>query len=76
MSNAGTASQKQAKSRGTPPRGSVSNGLKEIHIDEEVKIAVSLSLERFRYSDQRGINCFCCFISDNKSQTFLLGQPQ
>ncbi|XP_018523323.1 3'-5' RNA helicase YTHDC2 isoform X1 [Lates calcarifer] len=53
MSNAGTASQKQAKSRGTPPRGSVSNGLKEIHIDEEVKIAVSLSLERFRYSDQR-----------------------
>uniref|UniRef100_A0A4W6F8G7 RNA helicase n=1 Tax=Lates calcarifer TaxID=8187 RepID=A0A4W6F8G7_LATCA len=49
----GTASQKQAKSRGTPPRGSVSNGLKEIHIDEEVKIAVSLSLERFRYSDQR-----------------------
>uniref|UniRef100_A0A8C9ZK22 RNA helicase n=1 Tax=Sander lucioperca TaxID=283035 RepID=A0A8C9ZK22_SANLU len=27
--------------------------LKEIHIDEEVKIAVNLSLERFRYSDQK-----------------------
>uniref|UniRef100_A0A8C4IFS5 RNA helicase n=1 Tax=Dicentrarchus labrax TaxID=13489 RepID=A0A8C4IFS5_DICLA len=35
----------------TPPRGSISSGLKEIHIDEEVKIAVNLSLERFRYSD-------------------------
>uniref|UniRef100_A0A8C9ZMW2 RNA helicase n=1 Tax=Sander lucioperca TaxID=283035 RepID=A0A8C9ZMW2_SANLU len=51
MSNAGTASQKPA--RNTPPRGSKSRGLKEIHIDEEVKIAVNLSLERFRYSDQK-----------------------
>ncbi|XP_044030649.1 3'-5' RNA helicase YTHDC2 isoform X2 [Siniperca chuatsi] len=53
MSNAGRASQKPAKSQNTPPRGSISNGLKEIHIDEEVKIAVNLSLERFRYSDQK-----------------------
>ncbi|XP_034751393.1 3'-5' RNA helicase YTHDC2 isoform X1 [Etheostoma cragini] len=51
MSNAGTASHKPA--RNTPPRGSKSKGLKEIHIDEEVKIAVNLSLERFRYSDQK-----------------------
>ncbi|XP_022600321.1 probable ATP-dependent RNA helicase YTHDC2 isoform X1 [Seriola dumerili] len=53
MSNHGTASHKAAKSHSTPPRGSTYKGLKEIHIDEEVKIAVNLSLERFRYSDQR-----------------------
>ncbi|XP_040013730.1 3'-5' RNA helicase YTHDC2 isoform X2 [Xiphias gladius] len=53
MSNIGTASQKPTKSQKASCRGSISNGLKEIHIDEEVKIAVNLSLERFRYSDQR-----------------------
>ncbi len=77
MSNSGTASQKPAKSQNTPPRGSISKGLKEIHIDEEVKIAMNLSLERFRYSDQKGINCFYCFMSEyqNKSWEFLFGQP-
>ncbi|KAM7393407.1 hypothetical protein PAMA_008186 [Pampus argenteus] len=34
-------------------RASISNRLKEIHIDEEVEIAVKLSLERFRDSDQK-----------------------
>lgn len=29
-------------------------GLKDIRIDEEVKIAVNIALERFRYGDQRG----------------------
>eukprot|EP00064_Thunnus_orientalis_P018288 superscaffoldBa00004166_g18384 len=53
MSNASTASQKPARSQSTTPRASISNGLKEIHIDEEVKIAVNLSLEKFRYSDQK-----------------------
>ncbi|XP_040915601.1 3'-5' RNA helicase YTHDC2 isoform X2 [Toxotes jaculatrix] len=53
MSNTGTASQKPAKSQNSAARGSSSRGLKEIHIDEEVKIAVNLSLERFLYSDQR-----------------------
>ncbi|XP_038589485.1 3'-5' RNA helicase YTHDC2 isoform X1 [Micropterus salmoides] len=53
MSNAGTTSRKPSRSQHTPPRGSISNGLKDIHIDEEVKIAVNLSLERFRYSDQK-----------------------
>uniref|UniRef100_A0A671VQR6 RNA helicase n=1 Tax=Sparus aurata TaxID=8175 RepID=A0A671VQR6_SPAAU len=48
MSNPGTASQKQTKSQNTPRRCSSSTGL-----DEEVKIAVNLSLERFRYSDQK-----------------------
>ncbi|XP_073334572.1 3'-5' RNA helicase YTHDC2 isoform X1 [Pagrus major] len=48
MSNPGKASRKQAKSQNTPRRCSSSTGL-----DEEVKIAVNLSLERFRYSDQK-----------------------
>ncbi|KAG7240878.1 hypothetical protein INR49_023452 [Caranx melampygus] len=53
MPNNGTASHRAGKSQSMPPRGSASKGLKEIHIDEEVKIAVNLSMERFRYSDQR-----------------------
>ncbi|XP_074473095.1 3'-5' RNA helicase YTHDC2 isoform X3 [Sebastes fasciatus] len=49
MSNAGTAAQRPARSQ---QRGG-SKGLKEIHIDEEVKIAVNLSLERFHYGDEK-----------------------
>ncbi|XP_067339375.1 3'-5' RNA helicase YTHDC2 isoform X2 [Channa argus] len=45
------SASKHAKSQKTTPRAS--RGLKEIHIDEEVKIAVNLSLEKFRYSDQK-----------------------
>lgn len=41
------------KGHRTPKRGRVSEGLKNIHIDEEVKISVNISLERFRYSDQK-----------------------
>ncbi|XP_026526797.1 3'-5' RNA helicase YTHDC2 [Notechis scutatus] len=33
--------------------GGRAKGLKDIRIDEEVKIAVNISLERFRYGDQR-----------------------
>ncbi|CAI5667703.1 unnamed protein product [Oreochromis niloticus] len=33
--------------------GSSASSFKEIHIDEEVKIAVTLALERFQYSDQK-----------------------
>lgn len=63
MSKVGMSSRKPAKSQSTHTRSSISNGLKEIHIDEEVKIAVNLSLERFRYSDHKGINCsFCIYI--------------
>lgn len=73
MLNAGTSSQKPARSRNTPLRSSISNGLKEIHIDEDVKIAVNLSLERFRYSDLKGITCylflknFFAFKSENRN---------
>lgn len=63
MLKVGMSSRKPAKSQSTHTRSSISNGLKEIHIDEEVKIAVNLSLERFRYSDHKGINCsFCIYI--------------
>lgn len=34
--------------------GGRAKGLKDIRIDEEVKIAVNIALERFRYGDQRG----------------------
>uniref|UniRef100_A0A8C3AU14 RNA helicase n=1 Tax=Cyclopterus lumpus TaxID=8103 RepID=A0A8C3AU14_CYCLU len=53
MSSAGPASQKPAKSQNTRHHGSFSKGLKEIHVDEEVKISMNLSLERFHYSDQK-----------------------
>lgn len=42
---------------------SIPNALRKIHIDEEVKIALNLSLERFCYSDQKGLfsDCFASF---------------
>ncbi|CAB1318506.1 unnamed protein product [Coregonus sp. 'balchen'] len=56
MSRPSTASHKPAMgqskhSGGGGPRG---KGLKDIRIDEEVKIAVNISLERFQYSEQKG----------------------
>ncbi len=33
-------------------------GLKDIRIDEEVKISVNIALERFQYSDEKGLNSF------------------
>lgn len=53
MSHTGLSSKTLARGQSTSKRGRASNGLKNIHIDEEVKIAVNLSLERFRYSDQK-----------------------
>uniref|UniRef100_A0A3P8YHJ1 RNA helicase n=1 Tax=Esox lucius TaxID=8010 RepID=A0A3P8YHJ1_ESOLU len=55
MSRPGTASPKPAMgpskhSGGGGPRG---KGLKDIRIDEEVKIAVNISLERFQYSEEK-----------------------
>ncbi|OCU02238.1 3'-5' RNA helicase YTHDC2 [Xenopus laevis] len=36
-----------------PANSSRAKGLKDIRVDEEVKIAVNIALERFRYSDQK-----------------------
>uniref|UniRef100_A0A669BJE7 RNA helicase n=1 Tax=Oreochromis niloticus TaxID=8128 RepID=A0A669BJE7_ORENI len=49
MSKIGAATQKPSMSH----NGSSASSFKEIHIDEEVKIAVTLALERFQYSDQK-----------------------
>ncbi|KAM9306788.1 3'-5' RNA helicase YTHDC2 isoform 2-T2 [Pholidichthys leucotaenia] len=51
MSKGGAALRKLAKNQSTSSRGS--NSHREIHIGEEVKIAVNLALERFRYSDEK-----------------------
>uniref|UniRef100_A0A8C3GAK2 RNA helicase n=1 Tax=Cyclopterus lumpus TaxID=8103 RepID=A0A8C3GAK2_CYCLU len=45
--------RKMSYSQNTRHHGSFSKGLKEIHVDEEVKISMNLSLERFHYSDQK-----------------------
>nr|XP_046173076.1 3'-5' RNA helicase YTHDC2 isoform X1 [Oncorhynchus gorbuscha] len=55
MSRPSNASPKPAMAKskhsgGGGPRG---KGLKDIRIDEEVKIAVNISLERFQYSEQK-----------------------
>ncbi|PWA26344.1 hypothetical protein CCH79_00018160 [Gambusia affinis] len=46
-------SQKPSRRQNMSPQGSSSSDSKTIHIGEEVKIAVNLSLERFRYSDEK-----------------------
>ncbi|KAM6901867.1 3'-5' RNA helicase YTHDC2 isoform 2-T2 [Lycodopsis pacificus] len=67
MSSAGPASQKPAKRQNARPYGSISKGLKEIHIDEEVKIAMNLSLERFHYSDQKEMEFPSSFSSTERA---------
>uniref|UniRef100_A0A3P9P8H0 RNA helicase n=1 Tax=Poecilia reticulata TaxID=8081 RepID=A0A3P9P8H0_POERE len=53
MFNAMRAPQKPYRRQNMSPQGSGSSDSKTIHIGEEVKIAVNLSLERFRYSDEK-----------------------
>ncbi|XP_014870965.1 probable ATP-dependent RNA helicase YTHDC2 isoform X1 [Poecilia latipinna] len=53
MFNAMGTSQKPSRHQNMSPQGSSSSDSKTIHIGEEVKIAVNLSLERFRYSDEK-----------------------
>lgn len=54
MLRAVASSQKPGKNQKGRLR-SISDGLRKIHIDEEVKIALTLSFERFCYSDQKGL---------------------
>uniref|UniRef100_A0AAX7T729 RNA helicase n=1 Tax=Astatotilapia calliptera TaxID=8154 RepID=A0AAX7T729_ASTCA len=53
MSKIGAATQKPSMTHNAPQHGSSVSNFKEIHIDEEVKIAVTLAFERFQYSDQK-----------------------
>ncbi|XP_062409624.1 3'-5' RNA helicase YTHDC2 [Sardina pilchardus] len=53
MSRPNTTSSKTAMSHHRQSGSSRGKGLKDIRIDEEVKIAVHISLERFQYGDQK-----------------------
>lgn len=54
MSRSNATSHK-ANMNPSKPSGSLkAKGLKDIRVDEEVKIAVNIALERFQYSEQRG----------------------
>uniref|UniRef100_A0A669DMK3 RNA helicase n=1 Tax=Oreochromis niloticus TaxID=8128 RepID=A0A669DMK3_ORENI len=68
MSKIGAATQKPSMSH----NGSSASSFKEIHIDEEVKIAVTLALERFQYSDQKGISSFSHYNKYGNGRTFSL----
>lgn len=74
MSKSGTASHKPAKSKNTPPCGSISSILKGTHIDEEVKIAVNLCLEKFRYSDENEMEFPSSFTSTERAFVHRLAQ--
>uniref|UniRef100_A0A673L052 RNA helicase n=1 Tax=Sinocyclocheilus rhinocerous TaxID=307959 RepID=A0A673L052_9TELE len=57
----GEMSRGAQKSHTNPSKQTASlkaKGLKDIRIDEEVKIAVNIALERFQYSDEKGLNSF------------------
>nr|XP_060617898.1 3'-5' RNA helicase YTHDC2-like [Anolis sagrei ordinatus] len=51
-----------------------SKGLKDIRIDEEVKIAVNIALERFRYGDQREMEFPSSFTSTERAFIHRLSQ--
>ncbi|XP_041666905.1 3'-5' RNA helicase YTHDC2 [Cheilinus undulatus] len=53
MAYSGSSSLRPPKNQKSSSRGRSSKGLKDIRIDEEVKIAVNVALERFRYSDDK-----------------------
>ncbi|XP_043915095.1 3'-5' RNA helicase YTHDC2 [Protopterus annectens] len=53
MSRPSTASPRPGKGHSDQTTSTKAKGLKDIRVDEEVKIAVNIALERFRYSDQK-----------------------
>lgn len=55
MSRSKATSQKASMNPSKLSSSQKAKGLKDIRIDEEVKIAVNVALERFQYSDQRGV---------------------
>ncbi|XP_053726365.1 3'-5' RNA helicase YTHDC2 isoform X1 [Synchiropus splendidus] len=69
MSKKGAKGHKKTK---PPPPGS----FKEIHIDEEVKISVSLSLERFHLSDEKEMQFPSSLTSTERAFIHRLAQSQ
>ncbi|XP_057675789.1 3'-5' RNA helicase YTHDC2 isoform X2 [Corythoichthys intestinalis] len=65
-------SQKGAKSRKT--KKSTVGRFKDIHIGEEVKIAINLSLERFRYGDQNEMEFPSSLTSEERAYIHLMAQ--
>lgn len=55
MSRSNATSQKPNMNPSKQSGSKKARGLKDIRIDEEVKIAVNIALEKFQYSDQRGV---------------------
>ncbi|XP_076020460.1 3'-5' RNA helicase YTHDC2 [Genypterus blacodes] len=74
MSRFRASPQNPTKSQKTSSRGSISKGLKNICIAEEVKIAVNSALERFRYSDDKEMEFPCSFTSTERAFVHRLAQ--
>uniref|UniRef100_A0A8C6KD67 RNA helicase n=1 Tax=Nothobranchius furzeri TaxID=105023 RepID=A0A8C6KD67_NOTFU len=74
MFNAPRATMKPSKNKKSSHHGSNSSESKEIHIDEGVKIAVNLSLERFCYSDQKELEFPSSFTSTERAFVHRLAQ--
>ncbi|KAF7648265.1 hypothetical protein LDENG_00159620 [Lucifuga dentata] len=74
MSCFGSASQNPVKNQRAPSGVSSSKGLKNICIDEEVKIAMNLSLERFRYSDSKEMEFPASFTNTERAFVHRLAQ--
>ncbi|KAL8203526.1 UNVERIFIED_CONTAM: 3'-5' RNA helicase ythdc2 [Gekko kuhli] len=64
----GGPSTASAASSSSCPGSGRAKGLKDIRIDEEVKIAVNIALERFRYGDQRGGGGVLCLLAVARSR--------
>ncbi|XP_077479047.1 3'-5' RNA helicase YTHDC2 [Stigmatopora argus] len=72
MSNFHASSEKAGKGRKS--KKAPSGRLRDIHISEEVKIAINLSLERFRYSDQKEMEFPSSFSANERAFIHRMAQ--
>ncbi|XP_061655818.1 3'-5' RNA helicase YTHDC2 isoform X1 [Phyllopteryx taeniolatus] len=72
MPNFRTTSQNPAKTR--KKQQSSTSCFKDIHISEEVKIAINLSLERFRYSDEKELEFPSSLFSNERAFIHRMAQ--
>uniref|UniRef100_A0A672ZSK1 RNA helicase n=1 Tax=Sphaeramia orbicularis TaxID=375764 RepID=A0A672ZSK1_9TELE len=71
MSNVGRASQRKGKSQ-----SSITSRLKEIHIDEELKITVGLALERLQYGEETEMEFPSSLTSTERAYIHRMAQSQ
>ncbi|XP_035383083.1 3'-5' RNA helicase YTHDC2 isoform X2 [Electrophorus electricus] len=69
-----STSQKAYMTSVKQPRSLKAKGLKDIRIDEEVKISVNISLERFHYSDEKELEFPSSFTSSERAFVHRLAQ--